>query len=44
MRLSSFPDAYHLTGLMGAQREQVGKAVPPLMAFHVARAIREHQT
>ena len=42
MRLSSFPDAYRLGGLMVAQREQVGNAVPPLMAFHVAQAIREH--
>lgn len=41
MRLSSFPDAYRLSGLMVAQREQVGNAVPPLMAFRLAESIRE---
>jgi DNA (cytosine-5)-methyltransferase 1 len=41
MRLSSFPDSYQLTGGKGAQREQVGNAVPPLLSFHLARKIRE---
>lgn len=40
MRLSSFRDSYRLSGLMVAQREQVGNAVPPLMAYHVAREIQ----
>ena len=41
MRLSSFPDDYILRGGKVAQREQVGNAVPPLLAFHIARRIRE---
>ena len=40
MRLSSFPDSYRLEGLKVAQREQVGNAVPPLLAFHIAQYIR----
>jgi DNA (cytosine-5)-methyltransferase 1 len=39
MRLSSFPDSYRLIGGKVAQREQVGNAVPPLLAFHLANAI-----
>jgi DNA (cytosine-5)-methyltransferase 1 len=39
MRLSSFPDYYFLTGGKVAQREQVGNAVPPLLAFAVADQI-----
>ena len=39
MRVSSFPDSYRLTGGKVAQREQVGNAVPPLLAFHLANAI-----
>jgi len=41
MRLSSFPDYYELKGLKVAQREQVGNAVPPLLAFHIARRIAD---
>lgn len=41
MRLSSFRDSYRLSGLMVAQREQVGNAVPPLMAYHIAREIQQ---
>jgi DNA (cytosine-5)-methyltransferase 1 len=44
MRLSSFPDAYRLTGGMVAQREQVGNAVPPLLVFHIANYIRRIST
>lgn len=41
MRLSSFPDSHRLIGGKGAQREQVGNAVTPLLAFHIGRKLRE---
>ncbi|MDS0278039.1 DNA cytosine methyltransferase [Halomicroarcula sp. S1AR25-4] len=39
--LQSFPDDYRFFGGVGAQREQVGNAVPPLLAQHIARTVRE---
>ena len=41
MRLSSFPDSLRLEGGKVAQREQIGNAVPPLLAFHIGRKIVE---
>jgi DNA (cytosine-5)-methyltransferase 1 len=39
-RLQSFPDGFVFRGSMNAAFKQVGNAVPPLMAYAVAREIR----
>jgi DNA (cytosine-5)-methyltransferase 1 len=39
-RLCSFPDDYVLDGSFGKQWARLGNAVPPMMAYHIARAIR----
>ena len=38
-RLQSFPDHYEFIGSIGFQQQQVGDAVPPLLAEAVARSI-----
>jgi len=40
-RLQSFPDSYVFTGSIGFQQQQVGNAVPPLLAKHVFERIVE---
>lgn len=38
-RLQTFPDSFVFSGASARQFTQVGNAVPPLLAFHLARAI-----
>lgn len=42
-RLQTFPDDYVFRGPLGRQFTQVGNAVPPIMAYHLARAISLQQ-
>jgi DNA (cytosine-5)-methyltransferase 1 len=43
-RLQSFPDWFQFTGSIGFQQQQVGNAVPPLLAKAVFRAILSCET
>ena len=38
-RLQSFPDAFRFSGGMRETERQIGNAVPPVMAWHIAREI-----
>jgi DNA (cytosine-5)-methyltransferase 1 len=40
-RLQSFPDGFIFTGPMNAAFRQIGNAVPPLLAFALAKQIRQ---
>ena len=38
-RLQSFPDGFEFAGTMNPAFRQIGNAVPPLVAFHIARKV-----
>lgn len=39
-RLQSFPDHFRFLGTKTQQNKQVGNAVPPILAFHIAQALK----
>ena len=41
-RLQSFPDSFDFVCAMRATERQIGNAVPPVLAWHIAKAVREH--
>lgn len=41
-RICAFPDDFILTGTYQQQAERIGRAVPPLLTFNIARAIKEN--
>ncbi len=41
-RLQSFPDDFDFVCAMRATERQIGNAVPPVLAWHIAKAVREH--
>lgn len=41
MRLQSFPDSFRLTGNDGVIRTVIGNAVPPVLAYNIAKFIKE---
>lgn len=40
-RICAFPDDFALSGSYAQQWERLGRAVPPIMMFHIARTIRD---
>ena len=41
MRLQSFPDTFEVLGTKTSQYKQIGNAVPPLLAYEIAKKIKE---
>lgn len=41
LRLQSFPDSFRFTGKEGTIRTVIGNAVPPLLAYHIAKHLKE---
>ena len=41
-RLQSFPDEFRFMGGMRETERQIGNAVPPVLGWHLAKAVREH--
>ena len=41
-RLQSFPDAFTFAHAMRASERQIGNAVPPVLGWHVAKAVEAH--
>jgi DNA (cytosine-5)-methyltransferase 1 len=40
-RICAFPDDFQLTGTYAQQWERLGRAVPPVMMFHIAKTVQE---
>jgi DNA (cytosine-5)-methyltransferase 1 len=41
-RIQTFPDSYRFYGSRTQQVKQIGNAVPPRFAYHVAKAVHDH--
>ena len=41
-RLQSFPDSFEFTGTRGSRYKQVGNAVPPLLAYAIAKELKQY--
>ena len=41
-RLQSFPDGFRFPNGMRETERQIGNAVPPVLAWHIAKAVRDH--
>ena len=41
-RLQTFPDGFRFPSGMREAERQIGNAVPPVLAWHIAKAVREH--
>lgn len=41
LRIQSFPDSFKLTGKEGTIRTVIGNAVPPLLAYNIAKYLKE---
>lgn len=41
LRLQSFPDSFKFTGKEGSIRTTIGNAVPPLLAYNIAKFLKE---
>ena len=41
-RLQSFPDNFLFASAMRATERQIGNAVPPVLAWHIANAVKKH--
>ena len=40
-RIQSFPDGFKFAGSMNAQLKQIGNAVPPLLAYSIAKSLKK---
>jgi DNA (cytosine-5)-methyltransferase 1 len=40
-RIQSFPDDFHFSSGLRETERQIGNAVPPVLAWHIAKAVRE---
>jgi len=40
-RICAFPDDFRLSGTYARQWERLGRAVPPVMMYHIARTVRD---
>jgi len=41
-RLQTFPDSYKFCGKLTSVAHQIGNAVPPLLAYHIAKQVEAH--